>query len=225
MNKYAIYSCEGFTREVIPSLRRQLSALPDDIDADAIVCVDDNPARVGDIVQGCRVIGFDELKADPSRLVNVCIADPWVRQKVTRKCAAAGFEFFSIADASHLRFDNSTVGEGAVFCANTMLTGDLVIGRHFHCNIYSYIAHDCRIGDFVTFAPRVSCNGRVVVDDFAYIGTGAMFKQGSHDAPLHIGRGAVVGMGAVVTKDVPDGAVVVGNPAKVIKTLDLEEKE
>lgn len=223
MSRYAIYSCEGFTREVLPSLRWQILATNDNLSEDTIVCVDDNPARIGDIVRGCRVISFEDLKSEPDRKINVCIADPRIRQKVTRKCADAGFGFFSIEDETHLRFDNSTVGEGAVFCANTMLTGDLTIGSHFHCNIYSYVAHDCEIGDFVTFAPRVSCNGRVVIDDYAYIGTGAMLKQGTLEAPLRIGRGAIVGMGAVVTRDVPDGAVVVGNPAKVIRTVAEEE--
>ncbi len=102
-----------------------------------------------------------------------------------------------------------------------MLTGDAEIGRHFHCNIYSYVAHDCRIGDFVTFAPRVSCNGRVEIDDHAYIGTGATLKQGSHKSPLRIGKGAIVGMGAVVLQDVNDGEVVVGNPASVIRRIDV----
>ena len=72
------------------------------------------------------------------------------------------------------------------------------------------------IGDFVTFAPGVKCNGNVVVEDHAYIGTGAMIKQGLPGQPLVIGRGAVVGMGAVVTKSVPAGATVVGNPARLL---------
>jgi len=58
------------------------------------------------------------------------------------------------------------------------------------------------------------CNGNVHVEDYAYIGAGAVIKQGSPSAPLVIGRGAVVGMGAVVTKSVPPGVTVVGNPAR-----------
>jgi len=61
---------------------------------------------------------------------------------------------------------------------------------------------------------RGKCNGNVVIEDHAYIGTGAVLRQGTPDKPLVIGRGAIVGMGAVVTKDVPAGTTVVGNPAR-----------
>ena len=48
-------------------------------------------------------------------------------------------------------------------------------------------------------------------------GTGAVIKQGTPDKPLVIGKGAVVGMGAVVTKSVPPGVTVVGNPARILE--------
>ena len=57
------------------------------------------------------------------------------------------------------------------------VTASASIGRHFQCNIYGYVAHDCVIGDFVTFGPRVCCNGNVRVEDGAYVGTGATIKQ------------------------------------------------
>jgi acetyltransferase-like isoleucine patch superfamily enzyme len=70
------------------------------------------------------------------------------------------------------------------------------------------------IGDFVTLAPGAKINGNVVVQDHAYIGTGAMIRQGRPGEPLVIGEGAIVGMGAVVTRSVPPGVTVVGNPAR-----------
>ena len=54
----------------------------------------------------------------------------------------------------------------------------------------------------------------VTVHDNAYLGTDCILRPGKPDAPLEIGAGAVVGMGAVVTKSVPPGVTVVGNPAR-----------
>jgi len=211
--KYAIYSCGGFAREVLPSLRRMNEGNAD------IVFVEDDSSKVGVEVSGCEVIGFDDLctPEHQDRLVSVAVAESTIRRKLVDRCKEAGRHFAEIRDATHSRFDNITIGEGAILCANTVLTSDVEIGCHFHCNIYSYVAHDCRIGDFVTFAPRVSCNGHVVIGDGAYIGTGAILKQGSNSKPLRIGDGAVVGMGAVVLNNVEDGAVVVGNPARILR--------
>ena len=46
---------------------------------------------------------------------------------------------------------------------------------------YVHIAHDCQVGDFVTFAPAVKCNGNVIIENNVYIGTGAIIKQGKKD--------------------------------------------
>lgn len=53
----------------------------------------------------------------------------------------------------------------------------------------------------------------LIIDDDVWFGTRAMILPGCQ----HIGKGAIIGAGAVVTKDVPDYAIVGGNPAKVIK--------
>jgi acetyltransferase-like isoleucine patch superfamily enzyme len=57
----------------------------------------------------------------------------------------------------------------------------------------------------------------VVIEDGAYIGAGAIIKQGSSMNPLTIGKNAIIGMGAIVTKDVEPNSTVIGNPAKLIK--------
>jgi sugar O-acyltransferase (sialic acid O-acetyltransferase NeuD family) len=169
-------------------------------------------------VNGARVISFAALCREPDRArrISVAVAEPRVRAALVARLAAEGFAFCEIRAADCRIFERNVIGDGAIFCSNTVVTVNATIGRHFHCNIYAYVEHDCVIGDFVTFAPRVSCNGRVVIEDFAYIGAGAIFKQGSHDKPLTVGAGAVVGMGAVVTRDVPPGVTVVGNPARAV---------
>ena len=147
----------------------------------------------------------------------IAIGDPALRRDVAARIKGRAGAL--IAPTSLVGPDVNYL-EGIVLCDFTTITASVRIGRHFQCNLYSYVAHDCVIGDFVTFAPRVSCNGNVHIGDGAYIGTGAVLKQGCTGKPLKIGRNAVVGMGAVVTNDVPDGEVVVGNPARAVRQPD-----
>ncbi|NPT42357.1 acetyltransferase [Paraburkholderia sp. 1N] len=213
MNRYAIYGCGGHGREILPIVR---DILRDRQDNDAVVFVSDVAEEVGTVVNGVKVIAFDKLisAGHRDRKVILSLGTSAGRRKLAERCEAEHLQFESVAAASHKRFDNVTVGEGAVFSEFTMSTANVRIGRHFQCNMYSYVAHDCVIGDFVTFAPRVNCNGRIVIEDDVYIGSGAVLRHGNSDRPLRIGRGAVVGMGAIVTKDVKPFTTVVGNPAR-----------
>lgn len=167
------------------------------------------------MVNGQRVLTYAQWLAEhaSSRHMNVAIANSQVRQSLVQRCAVDGVQFFEARAANVVQMDDVHLGEGAVLSPFVTLTSNIRIGRHFHANLYSYVEHDCVIGDFVTFAPGVKCNGNVHIEDHAYIGSGAVIKQGQPSTPLVIGRGAVVGMGAVVTKSVPPGAMVLGNPA------------
>ncbi|KZY25370.1 acetyltransferase, partial [Erythrobacter sp. HI0037] len=191
-----IYGSSGFGREVLPLVRAQYGS-----DNYKIVFIDDSVAEAKNALS---FDNFQTLEAD-ERTVVIAIADSAVREKLAIRCANAGIRISDVRAPSAILLDNVDLGEGAILCSFTHLTSDIQIGRHFHANIYSYVAHDCVIGDYVTFAPSVKCNGNVHIDDHAYIGTGAIIKQGLPGRPLHIGRGAVVGMGAVVTKDVAPG--------------------
>jgi acetyltransferase-like isoleucine patch superfamily enzyme len=74
------------------------------------------------------------------------------------------------------------------------------------------VDHECQIGLGVHLAPSATLCGLVSVGDGAMVGTNATVLP-----RIQIGRGATIGGGAVVTKDVPDYAVVVGNPARIIR--------
>lgn len=208
--RYAIYGIGGFGREVAP-LALEKSA--------DVVFVDDQASAPS--CNGLKVITFEALCSaeHKDRHVIIAVGDGKTRQKIEQKCLAAGLRLGSVAAASVRQLAEITLGEGAVLCDQTILTANIRIGRQFQSNLASYVGHDCVIGDYVTFAPRVSCNGNVHIANYAYIGTGAVLKQGTSEKPLTIGEGAVVGMGAVVTKDVEAYTVVVGNPATVLKKL------
>ena len=210
---FAIYGASGCGRGVLPVADRMLRDQYGQGEYQ-LVFIDDSLA--GQTLNGRRVLSYREfgrLKA-PSRALCIAISDSRIRRRLAERCTMDGVPVFSVMSSSACILDDVQMGEGAFLAPFVTLTSNIRIGRHFHANLYSYVEHDCVIGDFVTFAPSVHCNGSVVIEDHAYLGSGCILRQGRPGAPLVIGAGAVVGMGAVVTRSVPPGITVAGNPAR-----------
>jgi sugar O-acyltransferase (sialic acid O-acetyltransferase NeuD family) len=210
VDAFAVFGASGFGREVMPLLAEQLRAKGSESEP---VFVDDYATGS---LNGKSVKRYPDWLANShgERFISVAIADSALRRALVQRCEADGVNFLDIRASNVVQLDAVELGRGVILCPFVTLTSNIRIGRHFHCNIYSYVAHDCIIGDFVTFAPGVKCNGNVVIEDDVYIGTGAVIKQGRPGNPIVIGQGSVVGMGAVVTRSVAAGTTVVGNPAK-----------
>lgn len=210
---FAVYGTGGYAREVMPLCRAELEAKG--VPSNQLVFIDDNETARSN-VNGHRVLQFSEFVNTPaaSRKVALAVAQGSVRQTLEERCLNHGIAPWSITAPNAVVMDDAAIENGAILSPFVTITSNVRIGRQFHANIYSYIAHDCIIGDFVTLAPRVCCNGNVHIRNQAYVGTNAVIKQGTPDSPLIIGEGAVIGMGAVVTKSVPPGVTVVGNPAR-----------
>jgi acetyltransferase-like isoleucine patch superfamily enzyme len=155
----------------MPLLRAQLQQV---VSIEQLVFIDDAPPAKQ--LNGHDVLTWAEFLARPAsqRSIVLAIANSSIREALAQRCQAAGIDQLSVQAANVVRMDSITLSEGAVLTPFVTLTSNIHIGRYFHANIYSYVAHDCIIGDFVTFAPRVMCNGNVHIEDHAYIGTGAI---------------------------------------------------
>ncbi|MBF9055271.1 acetyltransferase [Rhodobacterales bacterium HKCCA1065] len=199
-----VYGAAGCGRGIMPLLRAQYPATE-------LVFIDDGqaPGRVN----GHDIVAWTEFleRQAYDKVVSIAVAASHVRQRLAEKCAAANIPLIEARAASVVQMDEVVIGDGACLSPFVTLTSNIRIGRCFHANLYSYVEHDCVMGDFVTLAPGAKINGSVTIGDHAYIGSGAIIRQG-----VTIGAGAVVGMGAVVTRDVPPGVTVVGNPAKPV---------
>jgi sugar O-acyltransferase (sialic acid O-acetyltransferase NeuD family) len=212
MRQIAIVGAGGFGREVLAVLEEQVARTAV-LQGTRICFVDD--AKAGQTINGVEVLSaaaYAALVAD--RQFVIAISSSEAREREAARLLAGGATPFTVVAANAILSGHGSLGEGAIMSPFTIVSPNASIGRYFHCNYHSYVAHDCVIGDFVTFAPAVHCNGGVVIEDHAYIGTGAIIKQATPGRPVVIGRGAIVGMGAVVTKSVPAGVTVVGNPAR-----------
>lgn len=224
--RYAIYGIGGFGREIAPlavdnAEDWESAARPGNARRGCpVVFVDDAENRPSE-VNGIPVVSFDELVSDQhrDRKVIVAIGDGRTRERIEAKCLAAGLSIGNLASRTSRNLAKNQIDDGAVLCDFVIITANAKIGKSFQANLKSYVAHDCVVGNYVTFAPGVHLNGNIHVGDYAYIGTGAVFAQGKNDKPLTVGEGAIVGMGAVVTKPVEAYTVVAGNPARPIRKI------
>jgi UDP-3-O-[3-hydroxymyristoyl] glucosamine N-acyltransferase len=130
-----------------------------------------------------------------------------------------GYGFYTNCDGDLKNFpslggvvleDNVEVGYGCAIVKGTI--NNTILRKNVKLDNLIHIAHDCIIGEGATVTAGVSFCGYVIVGDNTRIAPQATVKQ-----RIKIGSDVVVGLGAVVTKDVPDNSVVAGNPAKRLR--------
>lgn len=203
MKVRSVFGAGGCGRGILPLVRDQ--------EGPSARCVFIDDAMAGSQVNRADVLSFADFSAleAADKAICIAVAQPDLRSQIAGRCRDSGLPFFTVQATNHIAMDDVTIGEGALISPFTTFTSNIRIGDHFQCNLYSYVEHDCVIGDYVTFAPAVRCNGNVTIGDRAYIGANAVIRQG-----LTIGPNAIIGMGAVITRDVPAGEVWAGNPAR-----------
>jgi sugar O-acyltransferase (sialic acid O-acetyltransferase NeuD family) len=207
MARIVIYGAGGFGREMLRHVRNAMRTRPE---LDPPVYASDDPDEVGGTLLGLPIITPARFK--PDDLCVLATGSAAARRAMAER--SPGF-INLIADTAMID-EGITFREGTVVCDYTIFTADdkTVLGRHFHCNFKTHVGHDCVIGDFVTLAPAVSVNGNVRIGDDVYVGSGAQIRSGTPENPITIGAGAMIAMGAVVSKNIPAGARVAGNPAR-----------
>ncbi|MCG3777070.1 MAG: UDP-3-O-acylglucosamine N-acyltransferase [Nitrospira sp.] len=96
-------------------------------------------------------------------------------------------------------------------CIDRGTLSDTVIGNGARIDNLTHISHNCQIGAHAVVVCQVSMCGSTKLGDYAWISpSAAVLNQ------IEVGSGAFVGMGAVVIRDVADGEVMVGNPARAL---------
>lgn len=104
------------------------------------------------------------------------------------------------------------IGPGTQIMAAAVVNPDAIIGNHCIINTGAIVEHDCKLEDYVHIAPNACLGGNVTVGEKTLVGIGATVIPN-----VKIGKNVSIGAGTVVLQDVPDNAVVVGVPARIIK--------
>ncbi len=128
--------------------------------------------------------------------------------------------------------DQVSVGDDSYIAGYAYVTGDITMGAHSTINPYTVVRGTVTMGDGVRIGAHASVLGfnhnsadaevpiwrqgvsakGIVIGDDVWIGSGALVLDG-----ITIGSHSIIAAGAVVTKDVPDYAVVAGNPARIVR--------
>jgi sugar O-acyltransferase (sialic acid O-acetyltransferase NeuD family) len=203
MRDLILIAASGLAREVLAMRQSQFRI---------IGILDDDPTLHGTEIGGVQVLGGVELAAQQPGSFLVCVGAGSGRRRVVERLTQLGIgseRFATLVDETVALSDNSFIGDGSVILAGTVLTADVIVGRHVVVMPNCTLTHDDIVDDFATLAAGVAVGGVVRIGAEAYLGMNASIRQ-----RVSVGAGATVGMGAVVLEDVPSGQVWAGVPAK-----------
>ncbi|MCR4316852.1 MAG: acetyltransferase [Planctomycetes bacterium] len=217
---------EQVTKVVILGAGPHAGVLVDILRHDPLVDIvgftDIEPSRTTPEFHRIPILGDDRVLAD---LREISSADALIvglgwellekRRALVEHGTILGYKWVRAIHPKSILTTNVFLGEGTAVMAGAVVGPYSVIGKHSVVNTSCSIDHDAKIEDNVFVGPGAVLGGNVTVGSDTVIGLGANVFDG-----ITIGSNATVGAGALVNKNVPDGATVVGVPAKVLRWKD-----
>ena len=173
----------------------------------------------GSKVVGVPVLGDDDMLAElhdqgvRHAFVGLgSIGDARPRTALYAKARSHGFELVSAVHPQAVVSPSAEVGHGPTIMAAAVVNAEARLGDNVIVNTGAVVEHDCVLAAHVHIATGARLASAVHVGEGAHVGVGASVRQG-----IRVGEHAIVGAGAAVVADVPDGVVVVGVPARVLR--------
>lgn len=210
-----IYLLGAANPETIRMVRACERAVPDFRFAGFL---DNDPGKKGRDFHGYPVLGglelVAQLRGEDAGFVNLITGSTIARHATTMEILAAGGR---LANFIHPSIDLTMThpGRGLYLQEGVIVQAEVTLEDNVSIHMGALIGHESRIGRSAFVAHAVSVSGSCTIGEGAFVGTNATILP-----RLSVGRWATVGAGSVVTKDIPDFAVAVGNPARVVRYID-----
>ncbi len=163
-------------------------------------------------LDGLPIVWIDEAAELASTHLAVCGLGTTKRYLFTDQAEAHGFRFATVVHPAAHVSSKTRLGEGTVVAPGAVVGSHSTLGRHVLVNKGGLVGHHTQLGDFASVHTGAAIAGSCRVGTRTFVGMGARVLD--HRS---VGSRAVVGAGAVVTKDVPDEALVVGVPARIVE--------
>lgn len=175
----------------------------------------DDGKEAGTLVDGYPVLGnLDWLRARTEPVWAVCaIGTSNFRKKIWTLLADCPIVHpATLVDPTVVIGKDAEIGGGCILCAGVILTVGVKLGAHCIVNLGCMLGHDVVVGDYCTLHPRVDLSGHVRVGACTDIGVGVVIRD-----EVTIGGDSIVGMGSLVTKNIPARVVAYGSPCEVVR--------
>ncbi|MFC2125940.1 acetyltransferase [Bacteroidota bacterium] len=194
-----IYGASGHAKVIIDCLRANNERI--------LTVFDDDPAKK--TFEDLVVINKYDPSIYPEEKLILAIGNNKIRKELSPKIKHS---FGFVHHPSSLVHPDIEISCGSAIFHGCIIQSGSSVGKHVIINTKASVDHDCILEDFIHIGPGATLCGGITIGEGTLIGAGSVIIPN-----ISIGKWCTIAAGSVVTKDVPDHALVAGNPARAIK--------
>ena len=180
--------------------------------------LDNDKGKIGTDYFGYKVIGgtknIDKNIIDSCFFINLITRDMPTRFSVSQEVVLQGGRFANFIHPS-VNLEMVRLGKGNYLQESVVVQAGVEIGNNSSIHIGAMIGHESKIGNSSFIAHGCNLSGFTTIEDGVFLGAGVTTVP-----RIKIGKWSVIGAGAVLTKDIAPYSIAVGNPARVIRTIE-----